>query len=148
MTISRKLLCVLYALVAAVALVGTWGNNLQLDAKGPLEANVLFWSGTLATPISRSITVDLFLLGLPVTVWMLLEARRLAMRGVWIYIILGGLVAISVTVPVFLLQRERRLARTDGPVAGTLSVGDLVGVVILCVVAVVYTVFALVRREL
>jgi hypothetical protein len=41
---------------------------------------------------------------------MVLEARRLAVRGVWLYVVFGLLIAISVTFPLFLAARERRLA--------------------------------------
>src|SRR5262245_47037866 len=121
MPVSRKVLCVVYALVAVVALVGTWGNNVAYLDQGFVGANVSFWRDTLANPASRSITVDIFLFGFAVFIWMLLEARRLEMRGIWLYLVLGFVVAISVTVPVFLINRERALAaahRSD--VAGTL----------------------------
>jgi len=40
---------------------------------------------------------------------MVAEARRLGIRFVWIYVVLGLLIAISVTAPLFLVARERRL---------------------------------------
>ena len=53
---------------------------------------------------------------------MVLEARRLGMRGVWLYLLFGMLVAISVTVPIFLINRERALAqREPSSAAGTLE---------------------------
>lgn len=75
-----------------------------------IEGNVRFWSDALINPAARSVTVDLFLFATAVAIWMLLEARRLAIRGVWIYVFAGILVGISVTAPLFLIARERRLA--------------------------------------
>jgi hypothetical protein len=104
-----------------------------------------FWRETLANPASRSITVDLFFLGLAVFVWMVLEARRLGLRGVWLYLLFGMLVAISVTVPIFLINRERALARREpSSAAGTLSVFDIAGLAAVTVAIVAYTLVTLV----
>ena len=144
MSISRKALCVLYGLIALLALVGTWGNNVAYLSLGFVGANTTFWQETLVNPASRSITVDLFFLGLAVFVWMVLEARRLGMRGVWLYLLFGMLVAISVTVPIFLINRERALAqRESSGVAGTLSVFDIAGLAAVTVAIAAYTVVTL-----
>jgi hypothetical protein len=144
MPISRKALCVAYGLIALLALVGTWGNNVAYLGLGFVETNVTFWRETLANPASRSITVDLFFLGLAMFVWMVLEARRLGMRGVWLYPLFGMLVAISVTVPIFLINRERALAaREPSSAAGTLSVPDIAGLVLVTAAIAVYTAITL-----
>ena len=54
---------------------------------------------------------------------MVIEARRLEIGFVWIYVILAFVIAISVTFPIFLFIRERRLhalglARETAPTAG------------------------------
>ncbi len=146
MTISRRLLCVAYASIGLVALVGTWGNNVAYLNLGLLGANVHFWQETLVNPASRSITVDILLFSVAVIVWMLLEARRLAMRGVWVYVLAGAFVAISAAFPAFLIHRERTLAARDGSdCAGTLSAGDLAGLAVLCAVSLAYSFVALQR---
>ena len=144
MSISRKTLCVVYGLIALLALVGTWGNNVAYLSLGFVGANTAFWQETLANPASRSITVDLFFLGLAVFVWMVLEARRLGMRGVWLYLLFGMLIAISMTVPIFLINRERALAATEpSSAAGRLHVLDAVGLVLSSIGIVAYAVIAL-----
>jgi len=144
MPISRQALCVAYGLIALLALVGTWGNNAAYMSLGFVGANTTFWHATLVNPASRSITVDLFFLGLAVFVWMVLEARRLGMRGVWLYLLFGMLVAISVTVPIFLINRERALAaREPSSAAGTLSVPDIAGLVLVTAAICVYTALTL-----
>ncbi|MEQ1439752.1 DUF2834 domain-containing protein [Fontimonas sp. SYSU GA230001] len=146
MTVSRKALCVAYGLIALLALVGTWGNNLAYLGGSFVEANRAFWSDTLANPASRSITADLFFLVLAVFVWMVLEARRLRMRGVWLYLLFGSLVAISVTVPVFLILRERALATAQpGDRAGTLHPADVAGLVVVAALTLAYTAVTLLR---
>lgn len=144
MSISRKALCFAYGLVALLALVGTWGNNVAYLSLGFVEANTAFWQATLINPASRSITVDLFFLGLAMFVWMVLEARRLGMRGVWLYLLFGMLVAISVTVPIFLINRERALAASErSSIAGRLSSPDIVGLVLVTAAIAVYTAITL-----
>ena len=144
MPISRKALCVVYGLIALLALVGTWGTNVAYLSHGVVGANTAFWQATLVNPASRSITVDLFFLGLPVFVWMVLEARRLGMRGVWLYLVFGFVVAISVTVPIFFINRERALAaREPSSTAGTLGMPDIVGLVLLTIAFTVYAAITL-----
>jgi len=131
MPISRTLLCVVYAAIALLALLATWHQNLAYFGSasgGPLSNMVGFWRETLATPPSTSITLDLFLFGLAATVWMVVEARRLGIRFVWLYVLAGALVAISVSFPLFLIARERRLPSVGpAPLSAALSRGDLGG---------------------
>jgi hypothetical protein len=144
MRISRTVLSTIYAAIALVALIGTWGNNAAYLDLGIVGANLHFWQETLVNPASRSITVDILLLSLAVIVWMLLEARRLSMKGVWLYVLAGLFIAISAAFPAFLIHRERILARReDSTEAGSLTPADLVGLVVLAVAMVSYTTFSL-----
>ena len=148
MTLSRQALCVAYGVIAVLALVGTWGNNVAYLGMGFIGANLAFWPDTLVNAASRSITADIFFLGLAVFVWMVLEARRLGMRYVWWYLILGMLIAISVTVPVFLILRERALAaREAGSPAGMLHAADVVGLIVVGLLCTAYAVITLVMTH-
>ena len=111
MTISRRVLCVVYALVGLVALAGTWGNNIDYLDLGIVGANIHFWQETLVNPASRSITVDILCLALAAIVWMLLEARRLSMRGAWLWVLFGVFVAMGAAFPWFMVHRELVLAK-------------------------------------
>ena len=106
MTISRRVLCVVYALVGLVALAGTWGNNIDYLDLGIVGANIHFWQETLVNPASRSITVDILCLALAAIVWMLLEARRLSMRGAWLWVLCGVFIAMGAAFPWFMVHRE------------------------------------------
>lgn len=146
MTITRKFLCIVYAMIAVVALVGTWGNNIHYFSLGLglVGTNVHFWQETLVNPASRSITVDILFLGLAAIVWMLLEARRLSMRWVWLYVLAGLFIAISAAFPAFLIHREQVLAARDGSAtAGMLAVLDIAGIVALSLAMLAYTFVAL-----
>ncbi len=140
MIIQRSVLAWVYGLVAVLAFIGTWGNNFHYMSSGlsPLDVNILFWKETLANPASRSITVDIFFLSIPVTIWMMMEARRLQMRGIWFYLVGSVLIAVSVTVPLFMALRERKLAATQ-PEAGTLNAAEIVWALALGVAVIAYT---------
>jgi hypothetical protein len=128
MTLSRKALCVVYGLIGLVALFGTWSNNLSYLGTGFADANLRFWVDTMANPASRSITIDIFFLSLAALLWLVLEARRLEIRGAWLYILVAIFVAVSFAFPMFMIHRERALARRDpASPAGRLSIGDMAG---------------------
>ena len=144
MTISRTLLCIVYAVTAVVALVGTWGNNIQYLDLGFVGMNVRFWQDTFANPASRSITVDILTLGLAACTWMLLEGRRLSIRGAWLYVLFGVFVAMGAALPMFLLHRERVLATHQGSSSsGTLSAWETLSLMLLGLAVLAYTFFAL-----
>ncbi|MBI3767673.1 MAG: DUF2834 domain-containing protein [Deltaproteobacteria bacterium] len=144
--VSRTLLCALYALIAVFALAATWHQNLTYIGSNPLTGTVQFWRETLATPASVSIMVDIFLLGVAVVVWMVIEARRLGIGYVWVYVVLGYLVAISVSVPLFLIARERRLAAPgSSPENTSLTRADLIGLLLFALPALVLSFWSLVH---
>jgi hypothetical protein len=65
------------------------------------------------TPASRSITVDILFFFLAAAIFMVIESRKHGVKFVWAYILGGGLIAISVTFPLFLIARELRLRTSD-----------------------------------
>ncbi|HEY1710919.1 MAG TPA: DUF2834 domain-containing protein [Rhizomicrobium sp.] len=122
---NRNTLCAIYALIAAVALYGTWSQNL---AYGPGLGG--FLPDMKANPAARSVTVDIFLMALSASVFMAFEARRLRIRFVWAYVFFGMTVALSVTFPLFLIAREFAAARRGENVPG-LALYDYAGLVLV-----------------
>ena len=72
-----------------------------------------FWHDARVNASSRNITADVLMLGLSVATLMVIEARKYGVRLVWLYIAGGFFLAISVTFPLFLIARERRMAATE-----------------------------------
>lgn len=139
MSVSRKGLCVLYGAIAVLAFFGTWGHNFKYLHLGFWGSQGAIWRESLINPAARANTVDLAFFGLAVFTWMLLEARRLGMKGVWIYALFFMIAGVSVSVPVFLINRQRVLAAQDGsPSAGTMSKPDVGGLVLGCIAVVTY----------
>jgi len=131
MTRTRQTLCVFYGLIALTALVMTWSQNL-LYFTGPNPAGMGAYIADLkVSGAARSFTVDIGLFLLAGTGLMVAEARRLGVRFVWLYVILGFGIAISVTFPLFLIARERRLATLETtPSAVKLTTTDIAGLAI------------------
>jgi Terpene cyclase DEP1 len=134
---SSKVLCAVYALIAVAALIATWSQNLAYGDRGA-SFIAAFWEDTKVTPASRSITVDIALFALAAAILMVLEARKHGVKFVWLYIIGGLLVAISVTFPLFLIAREIRIGRTDPARMGS---ADTIGLAILAVGTAAFTIW-------
>lgn len=115
MTRARIALCAVYGAIAAVALVATWSQNLAYFGSiadfGP--ALGAFLNDTKVTPAARSVTVDIALFFLAAAIFMIVEARRLGVRFVWLYVLGGLFIAISVTFPLFMIARELKLPESD-----------------------------------
>jgi len=109
---SSKVLCTVYALTAIAALVATGSQNVAYLDSG-VNLYLAFFNDTKVNAASRSMTVDIFLLTLPVVILMVAEARKNSVRFVWVYVLLAFVTAISVTFPLFLIARELRIGKTD-----------------------------------
>lgn len=139
MSRTQKALCIFYALIALVALIATWTQNLQYSGGGPPMQYLL---DLKASPASRSFTVDIALFLLAGAVLMVVEARRLGVKLVWLYVILGFVIAISVTFPLFLIAREMRLAKHETTATAVrLTVSDIIGLALTTLVVIAFSVF-------
>ena len=90
--------------LSIVGLVGTWTFNVfavvqMVDFVGDLVS-----SG----PAVSSITVDLLVVAVAGSIFILVEGRRQGMRHAWLYVVLSGLTAFAFTFPLFFAMRERK----------------------------------------
>ncbi len=147
MTVSRKALCFCYGIIALIALVGTWGNVLDLLGEyGFWGGTLKFWQDVLVNESSRFITSDILFLMLAIFLWMVLEARRLQIPFVWGYLAFGFFVGPSIGVPLFMIHRELKPAeREPGTPGGTLHMRDVAGLIACGLVFTVYSGIALTR---
>ena len=137
MTTNRRILSGVYATIAAVALVATWSQNLAyLHSPGGFLTS--FLQDLKVNAAARSITVDIVLFFLAAAVFMVLEARRLGIPYVWAYIVGGMLIAISVTFPLFLIARERKLAASG---AADLKAADVILLAVFTALAAAGVIF-------
>jgi hypothetical protein len=127
---SRKVLCLVYGVIAVAALFATWSQNLAYFDK-PARFLLDFINDSKVTPASRSMSVDALLLAISAAILMVIEARRHGVNYVWLYIAGAFVTAISVMFPLFLIARELRMGASDAP---RLSATDTI---LLAVVVVV-----------
>ncbi len=100
----------IFALLAVVGLVGTWKYNFDfMREAGGLDL-VAFARAPFSEPACGSIAVDFYVSFTAGLIFLLSEARRLRIRHAWVYVLLLA-VAWAVSLPLFLLHRERALAR-------------------------------------
>ena len=95
---------ILYGVLAIVGVCVTWYYNLQ-----PMEISYI--EGLYANPAASSFTNDLIVVVSAFLVWSFVETRRLKMSYVlWVVgFVLTFVIAAAMTVPLFMLLRERRL---------------------------------------
>ena len=64
------------------------------------------WFGTV---VDWVLSVDLLIIALAVVTFMLVEAKRLGMKFVWLYFLASGFTAMAFTFPLFMAHREKKL---------------------------------------
>ena len=115
MTRSEKTLCIVYAVIAVVALVATQVNNIAFFLQPQNGGMMGYISALYVNPAAASFTNDILLYALAGCIFMAVEARRLGIRHVWVYILLSFLVAVSVMFPLFLIARQYEMSRQRAP---------------------------------
>ena len=111
-------------LYLALALAGgilPWLANLEfIGSYGAAFDLGLFVQLANANPAAQSLSRDLLIGATAITIWMVVESRRLQMRHLWLVLLSSVTIAFAFAAPFFLFLRERRLAelaRDPGAVA-------------------------------
>ena len=92
-----------------MVLVSIESGNLLLWTR-PLET----MAGMFANRIAAAFAIDLLFVALVACIWFYSEGRRVGMRRIWIYWVLTLAFGLAGTLPLFLLNRERRLEQPEG----------------------------------
>ncbi|MDT0180601.1 DUF2834 domain-containing protein [Microbacterium sp. ARD31] len=98
-------LALVYLGLAIAGLVGTWWFN----ALAIIQLRDFIGDLTASGPAVSSITVDLLVVAVAGSVFLIVEARRLGMRFGWLYVAASGITAFAFTFPLFLAMRQRRM---------------------------------------
>lgn len=121
MTKADKTLCAIYGAISALALVGTWSQNILFFSEAGTMSGLAFIEACFANHAAASISVDILFFALAAFVFMGVEAKRWGIRFLWVYIVLSLAIAVSVMFPLFMIARQRRMATASGG-AGTPAV--------------------------
>ncbi len=105
---------VVYLVLSAVGLVGTWFFNLRFS---PDEGAGGYLSAWFANNASSSAAVDVIVVAVAAVIFMIVEGRRLRLRITWFTVLATFPVAVAFTFPLFLAFRHRRLS-ASAPVPG------------------------------
>jgi hypothetical protein len=118
---SGRSLAWLYLALAVAGAVLPWLANLAfIRSTGQPFDLALFVQQANANPAAQSLSRDLAVGATAVTIWMVVESRRLGMRGLGWVLLSCVTVAFAFGAPLFLYLRERRLQElarqaTEGP---------------------------------
>lgn len=118
-------LAIAYAVLAVCGLVGTWIFNGIAIA----QMNNFFTDLVTSGPVVSSITIDLLVVCIAGSIFIIVEARRLGMKRGWLYVVLSGVTAFAFMFPLFLAMRQRFLNRAavqDAAARGTTAQSDVV----------------------
>lgn len=106
----RPWLAWLYLALAVAGGVLPWLANLDyMRAYGSSFDLGLFVQLANANPAAQSLSRDLLVGASAVTIWMVVESRRLQMRHLWLVLVSSVTIAFAFAAPLFLFLRERRL---------------------------------------
>lgn len=111
MTKNDKLLCWVYGLISVAALFATWTNNLAFFMQPENREITSFIRALYVNHAAASIANDIIFYCLAGFIFIVHEGKRLAMRYVWVYILLSMMVAVAVIFPLFLIARQVALSK-------------------------------------
>lgn len=102
-----------YAVMAIVGVCATWYFNLQAMELNPNFSFASFVQDNYVNPSSASIANDIAVILVVFFFWSFFEARRWGMKHWWVYVPLSIGVALAFAYPLFLLMRERAMAKQE-----------------------------------
>lgn len=70
-----------------------------------------YLSAWFGSPVDWVLSLDLLVVAVAGSAFIILEGRRLGMKRLWLYILLSGVTAFAFTFPLFLAMREKKLAQ-------------------------------------
>lgn len=101
----------LYLGLAVAGAVLPWLANLEfMRTYGSSFDLGVFVNLANANPAAQSLSRDLLVGATAITIWMVIESRRLQMRHLWLVLLSSVTIAFAFSAPFFLFLRERRLA--------------------------------------
>ena len=95
-----------FFVLSAIGLITAWYYNGMAVMKA--QDYLAAWFGS---EVDLVLSLDLTIVAIAGSAFMIFEAKRLGMKRVWLYLLLSGVTAMAATFPFFLAMRELRLAR-------------------------------------
>ena len=111
MDTSSEKLQIMYGICAAAGVFFTMYFNIQFMIEHGGFSVITFIAENYANNASASISNDILVVTVIFLIWSFIEARRLSMAYWWVYAALTFSIALAFALPLFLLYRERRIAK-------------------------------------
>ncbi len=102
----RIVLVVVYFMLSIIGLIGTWYFNLLFFQT---NSDLSYLEAWFVNPASSSAAVDIIVVAVMASVFMLVEGWRLRIRWTWGLVPLSFIIALAFTFPFFLAVREIRI---------------------------------------
>ena len=111
---QQRWLSWLYLALAVAGGVLPWLANLDFMREyGSSFDLTQFIALANANPAAQSLSRDLIVGASAITIWMVVESKRLQMKHLWIVLLSAVTIAFAFAAPFFLFLRERRLAELE-----------------------------------
>ncbi|MEJ6506535.1 MAG: DUF2834 domain-containing protein [Microbacteriaceae bacterium] len=107
-TNSHKARFVLYLTLSIAGLITAWLFNAIASIQGQNYLDAWFGSA-----VDWVLSLDILIAAIAGSAFMIIEAKKLGMKRVWLYILLSGITAFAFTFPLFLAMRERKLLQLE-----------------------------------
>jgi hypothetical protein len=95
-------------ILSIAGLVTAWIFNGIASVQGQNYLDAWFGSA-----VDWVLSLDILIVAIAGSALMIMEAKRLGMKRVWVYILASGVTAFAFTFPLFLAMRERKLAQLE-----------------------------------
>ena len=105
---NRQARFVFFLILAIIGLVTAMVFNGVASVQGQNYLDA--WFGSAADWV---LSIDILIVAIAGSALMIMEARRLGMKRVWLYIVVSGVTAFAFTFPLFLAMRERKLSQIE-----------------------------------
>ena len=99
---------VLYLTLSIAGLITAWLFNAIASIQGQNYLDAWFGSA-----VDWVLSLDILIAAIAGSAFMIIEAKKLGMKRVWLYILLSGITAFAFTFPLFLAMRERKLLQLE-----------------------------------
>ena len=97
---------VFFLILSIIGLITAWAFNGIASVTGQNYLDAWFGSA-----VDWVLSLDLLIVAIAGSAFIIFEARKLGIKRVWLYIALSGITAFAFTFPLFLAVRERKLAQ-------------------------------------
>ena len=112
--IKRNIICSLYLILAIAGASLTMSANIDfIQTYGPGFDILNFIQLANINAAARSLSRDLLIGSTAFFLWMILEAKRLGIKNMWVVILTTFTIAFAFSAPLFLFLRERRLIEIE-----------------------------------